>query len=91
MNNLFISYDLHAPHKNYERVIAKIKSLGGVPVLKSMWYVRSHQTCEAIAKEVWASMDADDSLVVVDSTTNNAYWYNLSPSLSKYLQDNWKR
>ena len=91
MNNMFISYDLHAPAKNYERVINQIKSLGGVPVLKSLWFVKSYQPLEAVAKSVWSAMDSDDSLIVVDSTNNNAYWYNLNQSVSKHLVEYWRK
>lgn len=90
MNNVFISYDLHAPVKNYDRVIAALKSMGAVPVLKSMWYIKTRQSSEAVAKAVWAAMDADDSLVVVDATNNTANWYKLNDATARWLQNNWR-
>jgi len=91
MNNLFISYDLHAPVKNYDRVISKIKSLGGVPVLKSMWYLKSTSTASEVSKVIWAVMDADDTLLVVDSKNNSFSGYNLSELAKKRLVEDWQK
>lgn len=91
-NNFFISYDLYKPGQHYDQVIEEIKSLGAwAAVHKSLWYVKSTLTCEQIAKRVWAKMDANDKLIVVDATSNNAYWFNLAPEVSKHLQEQWYR
>ncbi|MCA6108571.1 hypothetical protein [Bradyrhizobium cenepequi] len=63
--NLFIAYDLDKPGQNYERVHARIKSLG-------RWY-HAQQSLTALSpqqahKAVWAEMDIGDSLIVVDAT-----------------------
>jgi hypothetical protein len=92
MHNLFISYDLHAPSKSYDKVIATLKSLGAVSVLKSMWYLKTAMDQETIAKRVWSAMDADDSLIVVNATTNNAYWFNLPQKVTgTTMQTLWHR
>ncbi|EGR2839472.1 TPA: hypothetical protein ACGF30_000078 [Vibrio cholerae] len=89
-NNLFISYDLNSPGQDYSKVIEEIQSLGGwAKVHKSFWYVNSDFTAEQAAKRIWSKMDSNDSLIVIDSTGNHAYWYNLNPEVSKYLQDYW--
>jgi hypothetical protein len=54
-----------------------------------VWYVKSSLSCEQAAKNVWAAMDANDTLIVIDSTTNNAYWYNLPDDVSKKMQEQW--
>lgn len=88
--NLFVSYDLNAPGKDYAKVIEAVKSLGAwAKVQKSFWYVRSSYTAEQAAKIIWAQMDSNDSLLVVDSTGNDAYWFNLSEQVSKHIQDHW--
>ncbi|ANB51717.1 hypothetical protein WP8W19C03_22860 [Aeromonas veronii] len=89
-NNLFISYDLFTPGKDYSKVIEAIKALGSwAKIHKSVWYVKSSLSCEQAAKNIWASMDFNDSLIVIDSTTNNAYWYNLPDAVSKHIQEQW--
>lgn len=91
-NNFFVSYDLNSPGQDYSKVIDAIKSLGSwAKIHKSFWYVKSTLTAEQAAKKVWAYMDSNDSLIVVDSTNNDAYWYNLSEQVSKHMQDQWKR
>jgi hypothetical protein len=89
-NNLFISYDLYNPGQNYEKVIKTIKSLGNwAKVQKSFWYVNSNYSSSEAAKMVWASMDKNDSLIVVDASNKTANWYNLSDEVSKFIKDRW--
>lgn len=57
-NNLFVSYDLHAPAKNYEAVITAIKKLGAWgKVHYSLWYVKSAHNATEACNLVWSSMD----------------------------------
>lgn len=89
-NNLFISYDLNSPGQDYSPVIDEIKSLGSwAKIHKSYWYVNSPLSAEQAAKRVWSKMDTNDSLMVVDATGNNGYWYNLSEEVSKHLKNEW--
>ncbi|MEX1199689.1 MAG: hypothetical protein WEB02_02765 [Methylophaga sp.] len=75
VNNLFVSYDLNSPGQDYSKVFEAIKSLGyWAKVHKSFWYVNSTLNAEQAAKKVWASMDSNDSLIIVDSTNSDAYW-----------------
>lgn len=89
-NNLIISYDLNSPGQDYSKVIDKIKTLGNWAKLqKSLWYVNSNLSSKEAASAVWAVMDNNDSLIVIDSTNNDANWYNLSPEVSSYIQEQW--
>lgn len=90
-NNLFISYDLVQPGQKYEAVIAEIQKLGNwAKVHYSLWYVSSPHSASEAAERVWAVMDANDKLIVINSTTNDAYWYNLGDEVSRYIQNNWQ-
>ena len=92
LNNLCISYELNSPGQNYDRLVQAIKSLGScVVVQSSFWYVSSKRSCGEAADIVWAAMDPSDSLIVVDATNMDATWYNLSPDVTKHLQDRWFR
>jgi hypothetical protein len=89
-NNLFISYDLYAPEKNYDAVGSSIKELGSWgKVQKSFWYVKSNFNSEQAAAHIRRSMDANDSLIVVDTTNNCANWYNLSPQVAQFISEKW--
>ena len=90
MNNLHISYDLFAPGKNYDAVIAKIQSLGEwAKIHKSFWYVKSTLSAAQARDAVWAVMDFNDSVYVVDSTNNEAAWINLHKDVGPYIKDRW--
>jgi hypothetical protein len=89
-NNLFVSYDLYNPGQNYEKVAEAIKSLGNwAKVQKSFWYVNSNYTASRAVDIVWAAMDTNDSLIVVDATNNNAAWRGLSTEVSDFIKDKW--
>jgi hypothetical protein len=34
-------------------------------------------------------MNMDDKLVVIDSSRNDARWYNIKPEISQFLINNW--
>lgn len=91
-NNLFISYDLHAPDKNYEAVIKTIKQLGSwAKVHYSLWYVKSGYSASQACDSVWRSMDSNDRLIVMDASNNNAAWQNLPKDVSDFLKDQWRK
>jgi hypothetical protein len=91
-NNLFISYDLNSPNQDYNAVIEVIKSLGPwASVQKSLWYVNSDKSAEQAAVIVREKMDANDSLIVMDTKNNDAYWYNISEEVGKHIQEHWHK
>lgn len=91
-NNLFVSYDLMSPGQRYDKVIEAIKGLGSwAKVHQSLWYVNSSHTATNAAKAVWAAMDANDKLIVVDATNNAAYWYGLPVDVSQHIRDQWQK
>lgn len=92
MNNLFVSYDLNNPGQPYPKVIDAIKSLGSwAKVQKSFWYVKSTLSAQEAVNRVWAAMDKNDSLIIVDSTNRNASWQGLDPAVAKHILDNWAK
>ncbi|MDT8998330.1 hypothetical protein RQP53_03460 [Paucibacter sp. APW11] len=91
MNNLFISYDLHAPGRSYDRVIETIKKLGNwAAVNQSMWYVRSRYNSESAVAALRQAGDSNDSFCVIDATNNNAHWYNIDQKVAEQIQMNWR-
>lgn len=89
-NNVHVSYDLFAPEKNYERVIAKIKTLGSwAKIHKSHWYLKTALDAGQVRDAVWAAMDSNDSLYVVDATNNVAAWENIDETVARHIRDNW--
>lgn len=88
--NLHISYDLNNPGQNYEAVITKIKALGDwAKIHKSYWYVKSTYTASQACDAIWAVMDRNDTVYVVDSTTNAAAWQNIAPEAAKHIHGHW--
>ena len=92
MNNLFISYDLKNPGQNYDRVIAAIKTLGSwAKVQYSLFYVSSVYSAKQAAEIVRRAQDANDTLIVIDTTANEAVWYGIDQEVSTFMQQNWNR
>lgn len=72
-----ISYDLDAPGKNYDKVIAALKAVGAQRVLLSQWVVRwNNTTATNIRSYVWSHMDANDRLLV--SSLDSADWAGMN-------------
>lgn len=89
-NNLFVSYDLIQPGQHYETVISEIKKLGNwAKVHYSLWYVKSNLSASEAERKIWAVMDQNDKLIVIDATNNNAVWHNLSEEVSNYMKEQW--
>ena len=92
MNNLFVSYDLNSPGRDYERAFAAIESLGAaIRVQKSFWFVKSALTAKQAVDRLWSHFDRNDSLIVVDATNKSAAWQGVAQDLSKWIQENWSR
>lgn len=90
MNNLFISYDLKSPGQNYERVIAAIKTLGSwAKVQYSLFYVKSAYSASEAVDIVRRAQDANDSVIVIDATNNNAAWQGIDPKVGEFIKQNW--
>ncbi len=90
-NNLFVSYDLMKADKNYEAVIAAIKGISGMwaKVHFSLWYVKTDMPANQVAQKIWAVMDSNDRLIVIDATNKTSYWYNLDKNVETYIQGHW--
>lgn len=91
-NNLFISYDLHSPGQDYDKIADAIKNLGAwAKVQYSLWYVNSRLSAAEAGEKVRSAMDINDSLIVIDATNHNAYWYNLSQKVSNFIKEHWHK
>lgn len=92
--NFFVSYDLHAPGKNYEKVVEAIKQQSDgrwARVNLSYWFIKSERTSSNIASAIRAVMDENDSLMVLNADKNEAVWYKLDPEVSTFLKVNWSK
>lgn len=91
--NLFVSYDLKAQGKNYDKVIAAIKATcpRWAKVHYSLFYVKTSLTAQQVFDKVKLAIDANDSLMVIDATGDDAHWVNVDPVASKYLIDHWQK
>lgn len=87
-HNLFIFYQLNAA--NISDVERAVKSLGNTtPVFSGMWYVNASENAEEALKRISSWMTEKDHLLVVDSATNTALWYNLDETLAQRIRQNW--
>lgn len=91
-NNFFVSYDLIAPGQHYPKVQAAIESTGVWAKIEfSMYYVKSPMKLLDLTNHVRASMDANDKLIVIDTSANDFYAYQLPPAVLKQMQEQWNR
>lgn len=67
VSNFLVSYDLTNPGRDYDSVIAKIKSLGSYDhSLQSVWLLRSTKSAAEIRDAVRSAGDSNDKILVVE-------------------------
>ena len=87
-NNLFVSYDLDAPGKNYPKIKKAIESLGqAVKVHKSLYYVKSNYRAKDAEEIVWAAADGNDRVLVIDA--KHAFWHQAMEPASEFIPSHW--
>ncbi len=89
--NIFVAFELFRPERGDDRILDTIEAFGCVwaRISKSVFYLHGELDAEYVGKRVWAAMNMDDKLVVIDSTKNDARWYNIKPEVSDFLMQNW--
>lgn len=89
MANYFVAYDLDSPGQNYLLVEKAVSALGlAIKIQYSMYYLKSNLSLADIENKIWASMDSNDRLIVIEAV--NAQWNNLLPGASEAILDRWK-
>lgn len=72
-----VSYDLNKEGQNYKDLIAEIKSFNGYcKVMDSYWFVYSNGSASAVSARLKKHMDKNDSLLVMETSTNLQGWLN---------------
>lgn len=78
MQSLFsVSYDLNKPGQMYPAIITRLQQLGAKKVLYSHWMLRGTFTAESLRNDLMKHIDANDRLMVIDTTTGAMAWHNL--------------
>lgn len=82
-----------SPGQSYSRVEEAIKGISGrwAKIHQSVWFVQAPLTAEEVRNRVWAVMDKNDKVFVVDAFQNSAAWQNLDAKVSQYLVSNWSQ
>lgn len=90
MANLFISYDLDKEGQNYPRIEAAILVCGeAIKVNLSVYYVKTVQSASDIYNFLRTQIDMNDRLLVIDTSNNNAYAFNLLGQSEAFLRAHW--
>lgn len=88
-HNLFIFYELNAA--NIADVERAVKSLGNsTPIFSGVWYVNGIENAEEAIKRISSWMTDKDHLLVVDSASDIALWYNLDEVTAQRIRQNWR-
>jgi hypothetical protein len=75
----WISYDLDKPGQDYKELIARLKELQAVRILKSDWLLENTAGPEAVRTDLERFLDSNDR-IMVSEVYNNAAWRNLLAS-----------
>lgn len=85
MNNFTVTYDLLKPGQDYAPLWARIRALGGQRPLESVWVLQGNYTAVAWRDDLRGYIDANDRLLVIDSTNGKYAWHNLKADIKTAL------
>lgn len=60
-----ITYDLHKPEKDYEKLFDALKTYSWAHPLDSVWFLRTEKSVSEIMKHLKQFIDSDDGIIVV--------------------------
>jgi hypothetical protein len=66
VNDIFISYDLRKPGRDYAPLWNEIKRFGGRRVLESLWQFQSEYTSKQIRDHFLRFVDTNDGVLVMN-------------------------
>jgi len=72
-----VSYDLRKPGRDYTRLLARLRELGGVRPLLSYWVLQGDYSAAALRDDLVTHMDANDAILVLDVPSQSWAWKNL--------------
>jgi hypothetical protein len=89
--NIFVCFEQLRPERGDDKIREVIESFGvsWARISKSIFYLHGEVDAQSVGNKVWTAMQMDDKLVVIDSTRNDARWYNVKPEISQFLINNW--
>jgi hypothetical protein len=76
-----VSYDLLTPGKDYQKLYDRLYALGGRRVLLSQWMFKSSATAVQVRDDLQRFIDANDRLLVIDTTTGAMAWTTLQTDI----------
>jgi hypothetical protein len=87
---ILIAYDVHPSEgAAYDDLTAAIQSLGAWwHHLETVWIVRSNHSLDEIRDKLKPHIGADDQLLIVNITANDAVWAGVSECGSTWLKEN---
>jgi len=90
--NIFVCYSLDRPEKGGDDKVRET-----IEAFKCSWaklgpgvfYLHGEYDAQYVGNKVWGALSMGDTLVVIDSTNNDARWFNINPDISQFIMDNW--
>ncbi|MFH0959800.1 MAG: CRISPR-associated protein Cas2 [Pseudomonadota bacterium] len=86
MNIILVSYDLHRPGKDYEKLWEHLKSYAWAKPLESLWLVKTTYSAEQIRDDVINYIDQNDSVFVADITRMTTAWKNIPDEVARWIK-----
>jgi hypothetical protein len=88
--NLFVTFDLRDSLRQAPLILSAIEELGqATRLFSSTWYVRSNLAAAEAARRVWDVMDRADSLVVIDTSSDEVAMFNLNDRCERFMSHCW--
>lgn len=90
MSKYLVSYDLHAPRKDYEDLWHLLKSYReAIHIQDSVWLIKSSKSSKDISNDLGKVLDVDDSYLIckIESNLSGAIEDEAALKVKKLYQD----
>lgn len=75
MKNYIVGYDLNSAGQNYPELISAIeKYTNPISVLRSVWFIQSELSAEAILNDLTQFIDSNDEIIVLEFSRNSSLY-----------------
>jgi hypothetical protein len=89
MNTILVSYDLHAPGRDYTKLLDHLKSYDTwANLLESVWLLKTDSTTAQVRDAAAKHIDQNDTIFAVDVTGRSWGSWNLSDEVVTWIKSN---
>lgn len=85
MTHFFVTYDLSAPGRDYDRLFTYLKQFAYAKPVESVWVIETFKTAATLRDEIKQYVDSNDKVFIMKASTGNWASFNISKPVVEWL------